>query len=107
MAVSLAALLAGCTSHLGPVFPKKLMLAVQSAKVEETRTAWQPLVDDLAKQFGIPINPKTLGQAETFAALTNGTADIVWLGSSMAVGAVADPNAKTFALYFNVKGTND
>ena len=83
------------------------MLAVQSAKVEETRTAWQPLVDDLAKQFGIPINPKTLGQAETFAALTNGTADIVWLSSSMAVGTVADANAKPFALYFNVKGTND
>ncbi len=101
-----ATVLAGCATQVGPVIPKKLTLAVQATKPDETRAAWQPLVDDLAKELGIPIDLKALGQAETVAALADGTADVVWLSSSMAVDAVIDAKAKTFALYFNVNGTN-
>ena len=105
LAVALAAsLLAGCAAPV--VKPAKIVLAVQSAKADDTRAAWQPLVDDLGKQLGVPIELMTVGQAETVAALANGQADVVWLSSSMAVDAVVDANAKAFALYYNVNGTN-
>lgn len=106
MALSFATLLAGCATQVAPALPKKLTLAVQATKPDETRAAWQPLVDDLAKQLGIPIDLKVLSQSETVAALANDEADVVWLSSSMAVDAVIDAKAKTFALYFNVNGTN-
>ena len=105
LAVAVAAsVLAGCAAPA--VKPAKILLAVQSAKADDTRAAWQPLVGDLGKQLGVPIELLTLGQAETVAALANGQADVVWLSSSMAVDAVVDAKAKAFALYFNVNGTN-
>ena len=99
-----ASILLGCAAPT--VKPAKIVLAVQAAKPDDTRAAWQPLVDDLGKQLGIPIELMTVGQAETVAALANGKADVVWLSSSMAVDAVVDAKAKAFALYYNVNGTN-
>ena len=99
-----AYVLAGCAAPIHR--PAKLVLAVQATKPEDTRAAWQPLVDDLGKQLGVPIELKALGQAETVAALAMGQADVVWLSSSMAVDAVVDAKAKAFALYYNVNGTN-
>ena len=99
-----AYVLAGCAAPTHR--PAKLVLAVQATKPEDTRAAWQPLVDDLGKQLGVPIELKALGQAETVAALAMGQADVVWLSSSMAVDAVVDAKAKAFALYYNVNGTN-
>ena len=99
-----AYVLAGCAAPKHR--PAKLVLAVQATKPEDTRAAWQPLVDDLGKQLGVPIELKALGQAETVAALAMGQADVVWLSSSMAVDAVVDAKAKAFALYYNVNGTN-
>ena len=99
-----ASLLAGCAATASR--PAKVVFAVQSTKPDDTRAAWQPLVDDLGKQLGVPIELRALGQAETVAALANGQADVVWLSSSMAVDAVVDAKAKAFALYFNVNGTN-
>ena len=96
--------LASCSSLT--VKPTKLVFAVQAGKPDETRKAWQPLVDDLGKQLGVPIELLTVGQAETVAALASGKADVVWLSSSMAVDAVVDAKAKAFALYYNVNGTN-
>ena len=103
---ALAGSIVGCASTAAVQMPQKITLAVQASKPDETRTAWQPLVDDLAKQLGAPIELMTVGQAETVAALANGKADVVWLSSSMAVDAVVDAKAKAFALYFNVNGTN-
>ena len=97
-------LLSGCATP--PARLEKLVFAVQSAKPEDTRAAWQPLVADLSKQLGVPVELMTVGQAETVAALAAGKADLVWLSSSMAVDAVVDAKAKAFALYFNVNGTN-
>ena len=94
----------GCAAPA--VNPTRIVLAVQATKPDDTRAAWQPLVDDLGKQLGVPIELRALGQAETVAALANGQADVVWLSSSMAVDAVVDAKAKAFALYFNVNGTN-
>lgn len=105
MAFTLATgLMSGCATPAAK--PAKLVLAVQSAKPEDTRAAWQPLVADLSKQLGVPVELMTVGQAETVAALAAGKADLVWLSSSMAVDAVVDAKAKAFALYFNVNGTN-
>ena len=105
-ALSASAMAIGCATQASPTPPKKITLAVQATKPDETRAAWQPLVDDLARQLGVPMELLTVGQAETVAALANGTADVVWLSSSMAVDAVVDAKAKAFALYFNVNGTN-
>jgi phosphonate transport system substrate-binding protein len=99
-----AAMSSGCATPAAK--PAKLVFAVQSAKPEDTRAAWQPLVADLSKQLGVPVELMTVGQAETVAALASGKADLVWLSSSMAVDAVVDAKAKAFALYFNVNGTN-
>ena len=99
-----AGLMSGCATPAAK--PAKLVFAVQSAKPEDTRAAWQPLVADLSKRLGIPVELMTVGQAETVAALAAGKADLVWLSSSMAVDAVVDAKAKAFALYFNVNGTN-
>ena len=104
LVVLVASLLAGCATPAAK--PTKIIFAVQATKPDDTRAAWQPLVDDLGKQLGVPIELRALGQAETVAALANGQADVVWLSSSMAVDAVVDANAKAFALYFNVNGTN-
>ena len=75
----MVSLLAGCAAPAAK--PEKIVFAVQSAKPEDTRAAWQPLVDDLGKQLGVPIELLALGQAETVAALANGQADVVWLSS--------------------------
>ena len=99
-----ASLLASCAAPVTK--PAKLVFAVQATKPDDTRVAWQPLVDDLGKQLGLPIELRALGQAETVDALASGQADVVWLSSSMAVDAVVDAKAKAFALYFNVNGTN-
>ena len=96
----------GCAAPTSAPLSAKIVLAVQASKPEDTRAAWQPLVDDLSKQLGAPIELRALGQAETVAALASGQADVVWLSSSMAVDAVVDAKAKAFALYYNVNGTN-
>lgn len=96
--------LAGCATPASK--PSKIVLAVQSAKPEDTRAAWQPLVEDLGKVLGVPVELMAASQPDTVAALANGKADVVWLSSSAAVDAAIDAKAKAFALYYNVNGTN-
>lgn len=95
---------AGCVAPVNK--PSKIVLAVQSAKPEDTRAAWQPLVEDLGKVIGVPIQLMAASQSDTVAALATGSADVVWLSSSAAVDAAIDAKAKAFALYYNVNGTN-
>ena len=86
--------------------PSKIVLAVQSTQPDATRAAWQPLVSDLGKVWGATVELLVASQPDTIVALASGKADVVWLSSSAAVDAAIDANAKAFALYFNVNGTN-
>ena len=107
----LMSLLGGCASSTPqtavlPVKPARLAIAVQATKPDETRTAWLPLVHDIGKKHGIATSLITASQGDTVKALRDGTADVVWLSSNVAIDAVIDANAEAFALYFNVNGTN-
>jgi phosphonate transport system substrate-binding protein len=98
--------LAGCAARVDRApLPARLAIGVQSTKPEETRAAWQPLVADLSRKLAIPMELVTADQAETVQALAAGQVDVVWLSSSAAIDAVVDANARTFALYENVNGT--
>ena len=86
--------------------PARLTIAVQATKPDETRAAWLPLVQDIGKKHGINTSLITASQSDTVKALRDGTADVVWLSSNVAIDAVIDANAEAFALYYNVNGTN-
>jgi phosphonate transport system substrate-binding protein len=101
--------LAACASSPMPVHtakPAKLVVGVQAAKPDETRTAWLPLVQDIGRKFGIATELVTASQADTVHALRDGKVDVVWLSSNVAIDAVIDASAEAFALYYNVNGTN-
>jgi phosphonate transport system substrate-binding protein len=97
-------LLAACASPPA-VKPAKLVLGVQATKPEETRAAWQPLVQDIGKKHGIATELVTASQGDTVNALRDGKVDVVWLSSNVAIDAVIDAGAEAFALYHNVNGT--
>jgi len=96
----LAMLLAGCATTHKASMPAKVVVGVQSAKPDETRAAWQPLVSDLGRKLGVAME-----QADTVQALASGKVDIAWLSSSAAIDAVTEANARAIALYTNVNGT--
>ena len=105
--ITVTSLLAGCATAPAPSpKPEKLVFAVQSANPATTRAAWQPLVADMGKKMGVPMELLVESQTETVKALGSGKADIVWLSSSVAIDAAADSKGEAFALYFNVNGTN-
>jgi phosphonate transport system substrate-binding protein len=81
-------------------------IAVQSTKPEETKAAWQPLIDDIGRKHGLTTTLLVGTQAETVNALRDGKADVVWLSSNVAIDAVVDAQAEAFALYINVNGSN-
>jgi phosphonate transport system substrate-binding protein len=81
-------------------------IAVQSTKPEETKAAWQPLIDDIGRKHGLATTLIVGTQAETVNALRDGKADVVWLSSNVAIDAVVDAGAEAFALYINVNGSN-
>lgn len=84
----------------------RLVIGVQSAKADETRAAWLPLMQAIGKKHGIQTDVIAAGQTETVTALRDGKVDVVWLSSSTAIDAVIDAQAQTFALYYNINGTN-
>lgn len=84
----------------------RLIIGVQSAKPEETKAAWLPLMNAIAKKHGLKTDVIAASQSETVAALRDGTVDVVWLSSSTAIDAVVDAQARAFALYYNINGTN-
>jgi phosphonate transport system substrate-binding protein len=101
-----SALFAGCATTASAPALTKFTLAVQAVKPDETRAAWTPLVDDMAKKLGVPATLITASQSEVVAALRTGQADVVWLSSSAAIDAVTQAGGEAFALYYNVNGTN-
>ena len=102
----LALVTAGCAMSVDRTpMPTKVVLGVQATKPDEARAAWQPLVADLGRKLGVPMELATASQADTVQALASGKVDIVWLSSSAAIDAVVDANARTVALYTNVNGT--
>jgi phosphonate transport system substrate-binding protein len=103
---TLVVLLSSCATPASVKMPESFVIAVQSSKPEETRAAWQPLIDDMAIKYGASIVLKTQSQTQTVEALSSGQADIVWLSSNAAIDAVVDAKAQAFALYYNVNGTN-
>jgi phosphonate transport system substrate-binding protein len=107
-AVALAALVGCASTSTSPTTPplSKMVIGVQAAKPDETRSAWLPLVQDIGKKNNITTELVTASQAEIVAALRDGKIDVAWLSSSTAIDAVVDANAQAFALYFNVNGTN-
>ena len=107
--ITACALLLGCASSPEAVpapKPNKIVFGVQSANPAATRTAWQPLITDMSKKLGVPIELITESQSDTVKALGTAKADIVWLSSSVAIDAAADAKGQAFALYYNVNGTN-
>ena len=84
----------------------KIVFAIQSVDPEATRTAWQPLVDDLARKSGLQITVLSASQTETVRLLASAEADLVWLSSSVAIDAVVDAGARVIALYHNINGAN-
>jgi phosphonate transport system substrate-binding protein len=103
----LALVTAGCAMSVDrtPPMPAKIVVGVQATKPDETRAAWQPLVSDLGRKLGVPMELAAASQADTVQALASGKVDIVWLSSSAAIDAVIDADARTVALYTNVNGT--
>jgi phosphonate transport system substrate-binding protein len=101
-----SALFAGCAATASAPALTKFTLAVQAVKPDETRAAWTPLVEDMAKKLGVPATLVTASQSEVVAALRSGQADVVWLSSSAAIDAVTQAGGEAFALYYNVNGTN-
>lgn len=105
--LALAGLVAGCAAPTRGEATglARLALGVQSTRPEETRAAWQPLVDDLGRALGLPAELVVGSQSDTVRALASGRVDVVWLSSSAAIDAAVDANARTFAVYQNVNGT--
>jgi phosphonate transport system substrate-binding protein len=102
----LALATAGCATGVDRTpMPAKVVFGVQATKPDETRAAWQPLVSDLGRKLGVPMELATASQTDTVQALAAGKVDIVWLSSSAAIDAAIDANARTVALYTNVNGT--
>lgn len=104
--MGLAPLAAGCAG-MGPRAgqPTRLAIGVQATRPEEARAAWQPLVADLGRRLGVPAEVVAASQAETVQALAVGRIDVAWLSSSAAIDAAVDADARAFALYQNVNGT--
>jgi phosphonate transport system substrate-binding protein len=84
---------------------QRLNLGVQAVKPDETRAAWLPLVQDMGRKLGLPTELLTASQGEIVKALQEGRVDVVWLSSNAAIDAVTQADARAFALYFNVNGT--
>ncbi len=100
--------LLGCATEpiaFQPSVLQHLNLGVQAAKPEETRAAWWPLVQDMGRKLGRPTSLITASQGEIVNALREGRVDVVWLSSNAAIDAVTQADARAFALYFNVNGT--
>lgn len=80
---------------------RTLVLGVQATKPDDTRAAWQPLVDDLARQLGQPMALHVGSQTDVVQALAQRRVDLAWLSSSAAIDAVVDADARAMALYVN------
>lgn len=102
---TLASALTACATNTAPPEPATVVLGVQATKPEETRAAWQPLVDDLGRQLGRPMALRVASQSEIVQALAQGQLHIAWLSSSAAIDAVTEAEARAIALYTNVNGT--
>jgi phosphonate transport system substrate-binding protein len=105
-AASGLSILAGCTTAPSTPPLAKMVIGVQSARPDETRAAWLPLVQDLGKKNQLTTELVTASQSEIVAALRDGKIDVAWLSSSTAIDAVIDAQAQAFALYYNVNGTH-
>jgi phosphonate transport system substrate-binding protein len=83
----------------------RLVVGVQSTKVDETRAAWAPLVQDLGRVLAVPSEVLAAPQAEVVKALQERRIDVAWLSSSVAIDAVVDSQAEVFAVYRHLNGS--
>lgn len=104
----MAALLFGCAPRTSKApMPGKLAIGVQTTRPEEFPAAWHPLMMDLSRKLGVAVELVTASPTETAQALAWGKVDVVCLGSSAAIDAAMDANARTFALCPNVEGVRE
>ncbi len=77
---------------------KITMALISTQSVEETRKDWKPLLEDMSKQVGVPVDAFiSTNYAEVVTAIREGKANVAWLGSKLALEAIEGDKAQVFA----------
>ncbi len=77
---------------------KITMALISTQSVEETRKDWKPLLEDMSKQVGVPVDALiSTNYAEVVAAIREGKAHVAWFGNKLALEAIEGDKAQVFA----------
>lgn len=77
---------------------KITMALISTQAAEETRKEWRPLLDDMSKAIGAPVDALvSTNYSEVVAAIRDGRAHVSWLGSKLALEAIEGDKAQVFA----------
>ena len=91
-------LLLAASMQLAQAAEKITMALISTQPVEDTRKDWKPLLDDMSKQIGAPVDAFiSANYADVVAAIRDGRAQVAWLGSKLALEAVEGDRAQVFA----------
>lgn len=77
----------------------KITVALISTQpVEDTRKDWKPLLDDMSKSIGVPVDAFISNDyTATVNAIREGRAHVAWLGNKLALEAIDGDKAQVFA----------
>ena len=83
-----------------------IYFGIQGAAAKTTLEAiWQPLLADMAKEIGRPVEARLFDDyAGTVAAMRKGEVHLAWMGNKNAIEAVDTADAEIFAQVLNSRG---
>lgn len=87
--------------------PSKIMVGlIATTTAEETRKVWKPLLDDLAKSIGQPVDSiASTNYADIVGAIREGKVQIAWMGNKVALEAIESEKAQIFAQFIKLDGS--
>ena len=87
--------------------PSKLVVGlISTTTAEETRKKWQPLLGDLSKNLGMPVESvASTNYADIVSGLREGRIHVAWMGNKIALEAVEDEKAQVFVQFVKLDGS--
>ncbi|WP_338846563.1 phosphonate ABC transporter substrate-binding protein [Massilia sp. W12] len=96
--MAIGALLLASTMQLAQAADKITMALISTQPAEETRKDWKPLLEDMGKQLGVPVDVfVSTNYADVVSAVRDGRAQVAWLSGKLALEAVEGDRAQVFA----------
>lgn len=87
--------------------PSKLVVGlISTTTADETRKQWKPLLDDLSKSLGMPVEAvASTNYADIVTGLREGRIQLAWMSNKLALEAVEGEKAQVFVQFIKLDGS--